>query len=80
MTSLSVWTTDENQGWSCEYLTEFASDFGPRYVAEELCCVRLDRFVCGLVGVVTPDFAQGWSSPRLSMSGCGVRLCVGASR
>src|ERR1700733_73552 len=71
---LPLWTTDENQRWPAECLTEFASDLGARYVAEAL----LDGLVCVRGRGCDADLGMGgFVEGGLSTSAGGVRLCGG---
>ena len=76
LTARCGWTNDENQRWPCDYLTEFAFDFG-RGMSRRGRWVVFRSPRVSWVGVVVTWIAHGWSSPRLSTSGWGVRLCCG---
>lgn len=70
---LPLRTTDENQRWRAECLTEFATDLGARYVAEAL----LDGWCAFGGGGVTRIWAWWGVRRGLSTSAGGVRLCGG---
>ena len=67
-------TTDENQRWPCDDLTEFATDFWRGMSRKRpLSVLRSPRVVGRARDCAWLVFAEG----GLSTSGCGVRLCCG---